>query len=138
MKLRIIIAVLLVLLIAECAYLAVTLPGEYDAAVIRTEQENAEVLRRTNEVEEKQTYLDTLRSPEMAAAEEEAKRLLEEAAALQSQKDQVLTEAEGLNGTLTEKQQEFADIEEQYNYYAEVCDELKKGIEKVKGYIAGD
>lgn len=138
MKLRVFIAVLLALLIAEFAYLALRLPGDYDAAVLQAQQEESDVLRRTQEVEEKQAYLDTLKSADTIAAEAEAKRLQDEAASLREQMLQVQSNGEDLNTSLAEKQQEFADIEEKYNYYAEVCNELKKGIETVKGYIAGD
>ena len=101
MKLRILIAVVLVLLIAEFAYLAFRLPADYEAAAYVAQQQEEEILHRTQQLEQKQDFLNSSKSDKALALE-------------------------------------FSDVEEQYNYYVEVCNELKKGIETVQGYIAGN
>lgn len=138
MKLRIVIAILLALLIAEFGWLAYTLNGEFDAAVVHAEQERALIQQRTEEVNEMQAQLDNLQSENVQAIEQETDRLNEEIALLEQEKAQVLAEIEGLKAILEEKQEEYAEIEEDYSYYEELCNELEKGIETVKGYMAGN
>ena len=138
MKLRILIAVILVLLIAEFAYLAFRLPADYEAAAHVAQQQEEEILHRTQQLEQKQEFLDSSKSDKAIALESDAKRVREEAASLLAEMANIRAGEEDIKMQLTQLQEEFSDVEEQYNYYVEVCNELKKGIETVKAYIAGN
>lgn len=138
MKIRIAIAVLLLLLIGEFAFLAFNLPGEYDVVLEQTKQEEVALSRRTQEVEEKQVFLDTLKSNKALETDAETQRVLEEVTSLLNQIQQMQTLKSDLEGSLQDKKDEFSQIEERFNYYTEVCNELKKGIEAVESYIAGN
>lgn len=138
MKLRIAIAVLLALLIAEFGWLAYSLEGEYAAAVAQAELEQAQLERRTEEIEEKEERLNNLQSDELLAYENEAARLNEDIAAIGQSREDILAQTGELQATLEGKQEEFAEVEEDYSYYEEVCRALQEGIEKVKGYMAGN
>jgi chromosome segregation ATPase len=136
-KLRILIAVVLVLLIAEFAYLAFRLPADYEAAAYVAQQQEEEILHRTQQLEQKQEFLDSSKSDKAIALESDAKRVREEAASLLAEMTNIRAGEEDIKMQLIQLQEEFSDVEEQYNYYVEVCNELKKGIETVQGYIAG-
>lgn len=138
MKLRIMITIVLVLLIAEFAYLAYRLPADYEDVLAQSQQEQEEILRRTTQVEIKQEMLNSSKSDRAIALEQEAKRVREEAASLLAEMSHIRSGEEEIKLQLAQLQEEFSDMEEQYNYYVEVCNELKKGIETVQGYIAGN
>ena len=81
--------------------------------------------------------MDSSKSDKAIALESDAKRVREEAASLLAEMANIRAGEEDIKMQLTQLQEEFSDVEEQYNYYVEVCNELKKGIETVQGYIAG-
>lgn len=138
MKIRIVIAVILLALIAEFAFLAFKLPEEYAAAVAKAEQEQEEILHRTQQVEQKQDYLNSLKSDKVLDTEEEIERVRQEAASLIEEIKKIQSSEDELLAKLAEMQQYLDENEEQFNYYLEVCNELQKGIETVQGYIAGN
>ena len=137
-KVRILIAIVLVLLIAEFAFLANRLPADYEAAALQAQQQQEDIRQRTEQLEAKQEFLSTSKSDKAIALEEEADRVRMEAASLLAEMANIRAGEEDIKMQLTQLQEEFSDVEEQYNYYVEVCNELKKGIETVKAYIAGN
>ena len=138
MKVRILIAVILLALIAEFAFLAFKLPEEYAAAVVKAEQEQEAILQRTQQVEEKREYLNSLKSDKVLDTEEQIQRVRQETASLVEEIKKIQSSEEELQAKLAEMQQYLDENEEQFNYYLEVCNELQKGIETVQGYIAGN
>jgi chromosome segregation ATPase len=138
LKVRILIAIVLVLLIAEFAFLANRLPADYEAAALQAQQQQEDIRQRTEQLEAKQEFLSSSKSDEAIALEEEADRVRMEAASLLAEMANIRAGEEDIKMQLTQLQEEFADVEEQYNYYVEVCNELEKGIETVKAYIAGN
>lgn len=138
MKLRITVAILLTLLLGELGWLYGSLTGEYDTAAVRASQEETWIRQRTEEVDARQNQLDNLQSDEILAIEQETSRLNEEIALMEQQKKQVLAEVEDLQSQKEEKSEEYAKVEDDLSHYEQMCSELEKGIEKVKGYMAGD
>lgn len=138
MKLRVTVAILLALLIAELGWLFFSLDGEYAAAQQRAAQEQTAIQTRTEEVNARQTQLDNFQSDEVLAIERDTQRLNEETDLMNDQKAQVLSEVEGLQTQLDAVKEEYAEVEDDFSHYEQMCSELEKGIEKVKGYMAGD
>lgn len=135
MKMRIIIAVLLVLLIGELLWLSSIKQDEYAAAM---EQYNADIQAKTDALAEKQAVLDALSDADALAKEAEAARLSESAGTLKAEAQALAEQIEALMLTLEEKQQAVETSQEDLAYYTEVYDALKEGLEKVEGYIAGN
>lgn len=138
MKLRVTVAILLALLIAELGWLFFSLDGEYAAAQQRAAQEQTAIQTRTEEVNARQAQLDNFQSDEVLAIERDTQRLNEETHLMNDQKAQVLSEVEGLQTQLDAVKEEYAEVEDDFSHYEQMCSELEKGIEKVKGYMAGD
>lgn len=138
MKLRVTVAILLALLIAELGWLFFSLDGEYAAAQQRAAQEQTAIQTRTEEVNARQAQLDNFQSDEVLAIERDTQRLNEETDLMNDQKAQVLSEVEGLQTQLDAVKEEYAEVEDDFSHYEQMCSELEKGIEKVKGYMAGD
>lgn len=138
MKLRVTVAILLALLIAELGWLFFSLDGEYAAAQQRAAQEQTAIQTRAEEVNARQTQLDNFQSDEVLAIERDIQRLNEETDLMNDQKAQVLSEVEGLQTQLDAVKEEYAEVEDDFSHYEQMCSELEKGIEKVKGYMAGD
>lgn len=138
MKIRIALAVILALLIGEFAFLAFQLPKDYDVMLEQAQQEEAALSRRTQEIEKKQAFLDSLKSDKALEADAQTQQINAEVAELLEQIQQMQSVQSDLEETLKEKNDAYSQIEERFNYYIEVCNELEKGIKAVEGYIAGN
>ena len=69
----------------------------------------------------------------------ELDRLRQELAALQSERDDMKAQAEQAAADVEAMRQQLEnDKESDQSYYLEVYNALKEGLEKVKGYIAGN
>ena len=89
MKIRIALAVILALLIGEFAFLAFQLPKDYDVMLEQAQQEEAALSRRTQEIEKKQAFLDSLKSDKALEADAQTQQINAEVAELLEQIQQM-------------------------------------------------
>lgn len=136
MKLRIVIAVLLVIVIAELGWLTFALERDYSAAVVQDQYEMNQLHQREQEVAQLQAELDGMEDTACGEIDVETQRLREEIAMLDGQKEDISAEIESLSKQLEELKAQLDAMQEENEYYLEVYNELKEGLEKVKGYIA--
>lgn len=136
MKLRIVIAVLLVIVIAELGWLTFALERDYSSAVVQDQYEMNQLRQREREVDQLQAELDGMENTACGEIDAETQRLREEIAMLDGQKEDISGEIESLTKQLEELKVQLDALQEENEYYLEVYNELKEGLEKVKGYIA--
>ncbi len=138
MKLKILIGVLLVAVVGELVWLSAALSTDYSEAQIQNWLLTAQLQRIEQEAINKQAELDGFEDNVCGEINGKIQRLREEIAMLEGQKEEINAEIPRLEQELETLAQECAALEEENEYYLEVYNELKEGLEKVKGYIAGD
>ncbi len=136
MKYRVIIAVILVVVIAELGWLAFALDRDYGTAIVQSKYEANQLLQREKEVGDLQAELDGMENTACGELNAQTNRIREEIAMLESQSGDISNEISDLERRLEELKVQLEALEEENEYYLEVYNELKEGLEKVKGYIA--
>lgn len=136
MKLRILIAVLLVVVIAELCWFAFALEQDYGLALERNQYEVGQLQQREQEVTQLQADLDGMVDNARAEVDAKTQQIREQIQALSTQKEDVSAEVEKLSGELETLKQEYEALDEKNQYFIEVYNELKAGLEKVKGYLS--
>ena len=138
MKQRIILAVLLIAIICECGWLAMMKQNELKQAQLHYEQGTAEIARRTEELEELEQKLNALSVEFNEVKDAELAELQQQIDEMEAQKADILAQIESIKLTIEEAEQNPKEEINDYSYYEEVYDALKEGLEKVKGYLAGN
>lgn len=142
MKARLIAAAVLVVALVALLITAGNLKETHHQMLTVYEEEYQKLESRAAEIAQKQVFLDqqmaAVKEKQDAAQREEAaiRELEEQLQELQTQKEQLLADIEGLEQALEgiRNQQEESDE----SYYLEVYDALTEGLNKVKGYLAGN
>lgn len=138
MKQRIILAVLLIAIICECGWLAMMKHSELEQAQMYYEQGAAEIARRTKELEELEDKLNALNVQFEAMKDAEMAVLQRQIDEMEAQKTDILAQIESMKLAIEEGKLNPKEEINDYSYYEEVYNALKEGLEKVKGYIAGN
>ncbi len=138
MKLRIVIGALLIALIAELLWLTAALDRDQAAAIKNTQQQEFALWQKGNEVAALQSDLDNLEAEVFGDLNEELQHLKEEIAMLSGQEEDVSGEIAALSAELEELKIKYDELKVENEYFLEVYNELEEGLEKVKGYLAGD
>ncbi len=138
MKQRIILAVLLVAIICECGWLAMMKQNELEQAQLHYEQVTAEIARRTGELEQLEAELNALNAKFEEMKNAELAELQQEIDAMEAQKTDILAQIESIKLAIEDAKQNPKEEINDYSYYEEVYNALKEGLEKVKGYLAGN
>lgn len=136
MKLRILIAVLLAVVVAELCWFGFALEQDYKAAQERNQYEAGQLQQREQEIAQLQAELDGMVDSARAEIDAKTRQLREQIQALSTQKEDVSAEIETLTAELETLKQEYEALDEKNQYFIEVYNELKEGLEKVKGYIS--
>ena len=138
MKQRIILAVLLVAIICECGWLAMMKQNELEQAQLHYEQVTAEIAQRTEELEQLEAELNALNAKLEEMKNAELAELQQEIDAMEAQKTDILGQIESIKLAIEDAKQNPKEEINDYSYYEEVYNALKEGLEKVKGYLAGN
>ena len=136
MKYRIAISIILVIVIAELGWLAFALDRDYSAAVVHSKYEANQLMQREAEINALENTLAGMEDAACADLNARIARIREEIAMLENQTGDISREIDDLSTQLEELKTQLEALQEENTYYQEVYNELKKGLEKVKGYIA--
>lgn len=138
MKQRIILAVLLIAIICECGWLAMMKQSELEQAKLHYEQVTAEIARRTGELEQLAQELDALNAELEEIKAGEMADLQQQIDAMETRKAELQAQIESMKLAIEEGKQNPKEEINDYSYYEEVYNALEEGLEKVKGYLAGN
>ena len=138
MKQRIILAVLLIAIICECGWLAMMKQSELEQAKLHYEQVTAEIARRTGELEQLAQELDALNAELEEIKAGEMADLQQQIDAMETRKAEFQAQIESMKLAIEEGKQNPKEEINDYSYYEEVYNALEEGLEKVKGYLAGN
>lgn len=138
MKQRIILAVLLIAIICECGWLAMMKQSELEQAKLHYEQVTAEIAGRTGELEQLAQELDALNAELEEIKAGEMADLQQQIDAMETRKAELQAQIESMKLAIEEGKQNPKEEINDYSYYEEVYNALEEGLEKVKGYLAGN
>lgn len=145
MKIRIAILIALAACLVGAFFINGSLNAKYADALALYDSQNAQLDARRKEVDELQAAVNQLNEQIASLTMDDVRALEKQAEEIQAQIDEIetrITETKAMIGTITAdteaKQEELARLQEEHAYFLEVYDELNKGLEMVKGYIAGN
>lgn len=138
MKQRIILAVLLIAIICECGWLAMMKHSELEQAQLHYQQSVAEINRRSEELKALEDQLDALNVQFEELKDPEMAELQQQIDDMEAQRTDILAKIESLKQAIEEAKLNPKEEINDYSYYEEVYNALQEGLEKVKGYIAGN
>lgn len=137
MRKRLVIGVVLALLLVGVLIVSVHLQ-ETERQTMQTYQTQlAHLEQRAAELEAKEQKLEKL-AAEAERRTEEMDSITARAEELKAEKAALLAETEQLLAEFDTVRQQLKDGDSDQSYYLEVYDALTEGINKVKGYIAGN
>lgn len=145
MKLRIAICIVLVLCLVGAFLLGGHLKAAYADELALRDSQVAQIAAQQQEVDELQAAVNELRAQQAATTTANAKALEQQAQEIQAQIEAVQAQIEETQAQIAQistdaadRQAELERLQEEHSYFLEVYDELSKGLEMVKGYIAGN
>ena len=138
MKLRVFLAVILIIVIAGAGFGLWKLQGDYSQAQLRHGEQLKQIQELEDQAAKLQETLDSITLEEAQSRQTQAEELNRQTLELKEQMDALRAEMEAMSSFLEENQELAAQIEEELTYLQGVYDELEEGLKKVEGYIAGN
>lgn len=138
MKLRIIVALVLVAAIAVAVWEAGILRSEYADALEYNEMQTRQLQDLKDEAAQLQQTLENLNDDSARENKAQADQLLQDAEALRAQMETLQSEIETMKTYLEENQDAIADAQAELTILRGVYDALEEGLAQVEEYIAGN
>lgn len=137
MRQRLVVGAVLAAMLTGLLMLSVYMMDSHQKAMDIYYAQCAELEQRTAELEEKEQQLEQLQAEE-AALLEKVDEMTAQAETLEKEKTALLTETEQILSSIDSIRQNLQGEDSDQSYYLEVYDALTEGLNKVKGYIAGN